>query len=145
MFIHDHARKGLAEWNYFLCVITIVLSPTLASAQGICPIKTVKVDKLIGQVVENTKARTPWTNVLVELRSSRGSEPIISTARTDENGSFGFVPPGKGTYFLDVATQHFPSYRLVIKYRGLSRDTKGGGFFIRLDPDCGKTEVLLGK
>ena len=145
MFMRDHARKGFATWNCLLPVLIIVLLSISASGQGVCPIETIRVNKLSGQIVENSKAKSPWPNILVELRSSREGEPLISTARTDENGLFRFAPSKTGTYFLHVDTQHFPRYRLVIKFKGPSRHTKGGGFRILLDPDCGKTEVYLGK
>lgn len=87
-------------------------------------------------------------NVLVDLRSSGDDERIISSVRTDENGSFRFGPMKKGVYALDFRHEFFAAYRLIVKTQGSDPSmtgTKGSSILIMLGADCFGTEVLLGK
>lgn len=137
------AKRGLplcttlGFWFLFSC------SATTALAQDVCPIKTVKTSVLSGRVVENTENEAPWSNVDVEVRSSV-DESLIASARTNADGVFNFNSIERGMYFLEFRTGVFSTYRLVVGFRG-SRFQKGGGIVVKLDPDCGKTQVLKGK
>lgn len=118
-------------------------SASIALAQDVCPIKTVKTPVLSGRVVEKSKNEVPWPNVDGDLRSSV-DESLIASARTNADGVFKFDSIERGMYFLEVRPGVFPTYRLVVRFQG-SRYKKGGGIVVKLDPDCGKTQVLKGK
>jgi len=128
-----------------LLALTLLIAPVFGFSQAICTIRTIEVSSLRGKIVENSRLESPWQNVVVELRSSSERERLISTVTTDEYGIFKFAAVKKGKYFLEFRTGHFPKYRLVVKTRDSNNYTKGGSFVIKLDSDCGKTEVTLGK
>ena len=139
--------RSITKTQSWLSVLLLGLgflsAPILLFSQALCPIKTVRIKSIHGQVIENSKAETPWRNISVELRSGDSDQTLISKTNTNENGVFRFDSVKKGTYLLDFRTTHFPSYRLVVKARGSNDLGKGGSFIVKLDPDCGKTQVRL--
>ena len=136
-------RQTLKALRAILFALTLAVSS--ATAQGVCPIKTVKLRSVRGSVVENLPNRTPVPNVLVEIRSSPHGETLLSSTRTDETGKFDFGPMKKGAYSLDFRHDFLAGYRLIVKSRGLTPSPKGDSVLVLLGLTCFETEVLLAK
>jgi len=130
--------------SVFGCAIVLAVGGVYASGQSMCPIKTIRVGKLLGKVVEKSDSASPLQNVSLELRSTDEAQSLIATTTTDKDGGFRFDSVKNGRYSIDFRPGWMDSYRLVVKFRS-NGQTKGGSFVVKLDLDCGNNEILLRK
>ena len=146
MFLPSCIKIWYETWtrSVFVCAVVLAVGAVYASGQSMCPIKTIKVGKLLGKVVERSDSASPLQNVSIELRSTDEAQSLIATTTTDKDGGFRFSSVKNGKYSIDFRPEWMESYRLVVKLRS-SGQTRGGSFVVKLDLDCGKNEVLLDK
>src|ERR1700730_2691850 len=68
-------------------------------AQGICNIKTFRLEQVKGKVVYKVRDETV-ANASVELRVYGGDETLISSTETDSRGTFEIQNVHPGTFWL---------------------------------------------
>ncbi len=119
---------------------------TLANAQGLCPIKTVTVASVQGQVFGGGAKVAPIPGTLVELRTISDENRPVESIKTDEEGRFSFQMQESGSYRVVVHLQIegkdvIPSYEFVARIK--RERFPGKELRIVLEVDCANTEVRL--
>jgi hypothetical protein len=137
-----HSDGVHLKWTViFACFAIILASAAMLDAQSVCPITTVKVGSLSGQVVENTRNQAPWPRITVILKSSGDAQRQIASTETDENGYFKFRGQQKGVFLLDFKTQFTPTLRTVVKLSRSKNSVAKPWILIKLGFDCWTSEI----
>ena len=138
--------------NSFCCFVLFGFFSLFHSqimAQGVCPITTLKIGELKGKVVTSGRAEDePLAQTKVELRRLDENETLVSSAVTDEKGTFEISEIKSGKYRLVVwfilnNQLYFKYYvKLEIKDK-LKKAKRKSSILIKLGIDCQSSEASL--
>jgi 5-hydroxyisourate hydrolase-like protein (transthyretin family) len=116
-------------------------------SQAICPTKTLKVNKVNGQILDGGKLETPLPNIKVELREINENERLVSEVYTNKSGVFEFENIKKGKYFFNVYfvfnNDLYLTYRAVVKVNKTNSSKLKPSILIRYGVDCWNTEATV--
>ncbi len=115
--------------------------------QAVCPIITLKVNKVSGKIIEKGKLATPFPDVKVELRKINDEETLVSSTTSDKLGFFEFeeIEKGKYLFLLDFNKPSFVNYRAVVKVKKTNSSKSKPSILIVYSGDCWDTEALTVK
>jgi hypothetical protein len=119
-------------------------------AQGICNVKAFRLENIKGKVVAQGNGNDdPVAQAKVELRSYGGTERLISSIETQDDGSFEFQHVKPGTYWVIAwKAPYFLKYAVKLKIvRKLKRSEQSSQLVIKLGAKplepCGGGDVKL--
>ncbi|MDQ3633674.1 MAG: hypothetical protein M3405_04090 [Acidobacteriota bacterium] len=116
-----------------------------AFSQSICPIVTVKVNKVSGKILVGGRLEEPLPNIKVELRKFDDEETLVSTAVTDKSGLFEFDNIRKGEYIFNTYfvfnNELYLKYRAIVKVKKSNSLNSKPSILIRFGIDCHETEI----
>jgi len=130
----------------FSIALLFVAFPFSAFSQAMCPIITLKVNKVRGNIVYKDGKTEPIPDIKLELRKPDDEETLVSTATTNESGLFEFKDIQKGAYILIVDFvingKSWLEYRTVVKVKKSNSSKSKPSILIRFAIDCFETEAV---
>jgi hypothetical protein len=72
----------------FLPILFVLTLYPSSFAQGICPISTLRIDRVRGKVLWNDKNAEPITKTKVELKRLDEEQSLVTSTLTDDAGFF---------------------------------------------------------
>lgn len=139
--------------NFRIITLGILVNFGLASnyvgfAQALCPIKTLKINHVSGQVHEVGDKHQPVENSRVELFKLRDPESLVRSVRTDLDGYFNIENVDSGKYRLRI---HFevngeivaPRYDVILSVKKSPFKENYKRLAIILGADCNSSSVEI--
>jgi len=133
----------------FLLVVLVTFSVLSIStpAQGVCPVRRFKLERLSGYVLDNGSQRIPVPETRVELLRTSDDE-LVKSVLTDARGFFQFDQVRKGEYrlrtsFIVKGNEIAPRFDVVVKVTKTNAGRASTHLEVRLGPDCFKSEAEL--
>ncbi len=132
-------------------LITLILLGLCSQnyAQGICPITTLKINRIQGKVLSNDKLQEPIRQTKVELTRLGETVSLNYSTLTNDSGYFEINNVKKGKYalgvWLTVNEKPYFNYRAAITVKK-SNDSKSKDLIlVNLGLDCFTSEVSISK
>lgn len=130
----------------FLVSIFIFVISQIVFSQAVCPITTLKINKVGGQIIAKGKLATPIPNQKIELRNLDEKETFVSETITNENGEFEFSGIKKGKYAFNVDFvlngSYLLKYRAIVKVKKSNSSKSKPSILILFGGNCWETEAL---
>ncbi len=130
--------------SYFILLILSIFTSN-AFSQAVCPIKTLKVNKVNGKILLGGKSKEPFPDTKIDLFKFDEKETVISTTATNEDGYFEFDNIKKGKYGLNVHIvingMSYPPYRAIVKVKKTDSSKLKPSILIIYSGDCWDTEA----
>lgn len=134
--------------KFFVIFSTVFLfaSNVIVFSQAICPIRTLKVNKINGKILDGGKSEEPLPEIKLELIKFDEEETIVSTVFTDKAGYFEFENIEKGKYGLIIYFVFngnlYLKYRAIVKAKKTDSPKVKPSILIRFGVDCHETEAI---
>ncbi len=138
--------------SVFLFLLIVFSAESICgNAQDLCPLKTVKLNKIQGKIMaKGSRDKVPLPHTKIELERLGSPVVLVATVETDEEGFFEINNIKKGEYRLVV---HYiyngvvlnPKYNLILKVKKSNADKSKKFLYVELAFDCGNTTVKLVK
>ena len=133
-----------------LLAIIVTALASLSFAQDECPVRTHKLRKAVGRVLEIGREKKPVPETTVELFAIRDDDVLVASTETDSDGMFEFERLKKGEYRLVV---HFivngetvaPRYDFILKITRTNAEKTDKQLRVILGPDCFSSSVSIEK
>ncbi len=130
--------------SYFILLILSIFTSN-AFSQAVCPIKTLKVNKVNGKILLGVKSKIPYSNAGIFLFKLDDVETIVSTTTTNEEGYFEFdnIKKGKYGFKFDVIFDGmlYRPYRAIVKVKKTDSSKLKPSILIIYSGDCWDTEA----
>lgn len=131
--------------KYFIFIFLFFGFCSNTFSQSICPIVTLKVNKVSGKILDGGRLEEPLPNIRVELRNFNDEETLVSTAITDKLGLFEFENIKKGEYIFNTYfifnDELYLKYRAVVKVKKSNSLKSKPSILISFGIDCHETEI----
>jgi hypothetical protein len=129
-----------------LILVTLTLH-TSGHAQGICPIITLKVNRISGKILWNDKNAQPITKTKVELKRLDEKESLTASTITNDLGFFEINNIKTGKYGLDVLLsvdeKPYFVYRIALKVKKSNATKSESIIALKLGLDCFNSEARI--
>ncbi len=144
--MRERARKILTLVSIVFIYMMSVSSGALA--HGVCPVTTLKVSQIKGQVVTEGRKPEPVALTKIELFALREKETLVAVTLTDEKGLFEFSDISKGEYrsvaHFTVKGITYLEYDFILDLRDkVSSKDPPSMILVRLGLDCFESSANL--
>ncbi|MCZ2391530.1 MAG: carboxypeptidase-like regulatory domain-containing protein [Acidobacteria bacterium] len=122
---------------------------SVVSGQSICPLETVKVEKIQGRVmIPAEHGSRPLPHTKVEVEKFGNPDRFISAVETDENGMFQIDGIERGEYRLSVryivnAIEIVPKFDIILDVERSDVSKSNKFLSVLLTYDCAENQVKV--